>query len=106
MKTPDIRTLAQLLRRRLRKSDVVGRYGGEEFALLMPDTCAERALEVLDLYALWNLNPDTRLRFSASNILPRDYANSSAIDTGATVQSVDSSGATSTVWSLRLELKL
>ena len=33
-----IRTISQLLRSRLRKSDVVGRYGGEEFAVLMPDT--------------------------------------------------------------------
>ena len=61
---------------------------------------------IVDLYALWNLNPDARLRLSASNMLPRDYANSSAIDTGGTVQSVENSGPTWTVWSLRLELKL
>jgi diguanylate cyclase (GGDEF)-like protein len=43
-----IRTLAQLLRRRLRKSDIVGRYGGEEFALFMPDTGAAGAAVILE----------------------------------------------------------
>jgi iron complex outermembrane receptor protein len=61
---------------------------------------------VADLYALWNLNPDARLRFSAGNLLPRDYANSNAIVTDGTVQSVENSGPTWTAWSLRLELKL
>ena len=61
---------------------------------------------VADLYALWNFNPDARLRFSVGNILPLDYANSSAIVTGGTVQSVENSGPTWTAWSLRLELKL
>ncbi|MDH3210124.1 MAG: diguanylate cyclase [Burkholderiaceae bacterium] len=43
-----IRTLAQLLRRRLRKSDIVGRYGGEEFALFMPDTNVDGAAKILE----------------------------------------------------------
>jgi diguanylate cyclase (GGDEF)-like protein len=39
-----LRVLAQLLRGRLRRSDIIGRYGGDEFAVLMPDTDVEGAL--------------------------------------------------------------
>ncbi len=43
-----IKTLARLLQQRLRRSDVVGRYGGEEFAVILPDTTAAAAAQVLD----------------------------------------------------------
>jgi diguanylate cyclase (GGDEF)-like protein len=43
-----IKTLAQLLRKRLRKSDIIGRYGGEEFAVAMPDTPVELAATILN----------------------------------------------------------
>ncbi|MFZ6640561.1 diguanylate cyclase [Undibacterium sp. TC4M20W] len=43
-----LRTLARLLRQRLRRSDIVGRYGGEEFAVIFPDTNATTARRVLD----------------------------------------------------------
>lgn len=32
-----IKILARLLKQRLRKSDIIGRYGGEEFAVIFPD---------------------------------------------------------------------
>jgi diguanylate cyclase (GGDEF)-like protein len=32
----------------LRKTDFIGRYGGEEFAIVMPDTDIEAAYNVLD----------------------------------------------------------
>jgi diguanylate cyclase (GGDEF)-like protein len=38
-----LRHFSSLLRRILRKSDVGGRLGGEEFALLLPDTDIEQA---------------------------------------------------------------
>jgi diguanylate cyclase (GGDEF)-like protein len=41
-------TLARLLQQRLRKTDIVGRFGGEEFAVVLPDTDLEAAREVLD----------------------------------------------------------
>jgi diguanylate cyclase (GGDEF)-like protein len=42
-----IKGLANLLRHRLRKTDIVGRYGGEEFVVALPDCSMERAKSVL-----------------------------------------------------------
>lgn len=43
-----LKSLAHLLVRRLRTTDVVGRYGGEEFAVILPGTTASGALSLLD----------------------------------------------------------
>lgn len=43
-----IRSLAWLLKQRLRKTDVVGRYGGEEFMVILPDADGARAHQLLD----------------------------------------------------------
>ncbi|MDO9224555.1 MAG: diguanylate cyclase [Pseudomonadota bacterium] len=43
-----LKTLANLLRRRIRRSDVVARYGGEEFAVIFNDCDEEDALHMLD----------------------------------------------------------
>ncbi|MBV7563536.1 PleD family two-component system response regulator [Pseudomonas sp. sia0905] len=50
-----IKSLALFLKQRLRKSDCIGRYGGEEFAVVMPNTDAQTAAKVLD---------DVRARFA------------------------------------------
>jgi diguanylate cyclase (GGDEF)-like protein len=42
-----IKGLANLLRHRLRKTDVIGRYGGEEFIVVLPDCTLERGQTVL-----------------------------------------------------------
>ena len=39
-----IRQLAALIRQMLRKTDVAGRYGGEEFGIILPNTPAEKAI--------------------------------------------------------------
>ncbi|MDN3516215.1 diguanylate cyclase [Aquisalimonas lutea] len=43
-----LRSLARLLQQRLRRSDAIGRYGGEEFAIIMPDADAESAAGALE----------------------------------------------------------
>jgi len=43
-----IKNLSRLLPQRLRKSDAVGRYGGEEFAVILPDTPLADARLVMD----------------------------------------------------------
>lgn len=52
-----IAALATLLQQRLRKSDLIGRYGGDEFVLVMPECTAEQAQAVLN---------DVRLRFAGT----------------------------------------
>ncbi len=50
-----IKSLARLLRERLRGSDLAGRYGGEEFLVILPDCDRDSALRLID---------DIRDRFS------------------------------------------
>lgn len=43
-----IKSLSRLLKQRLRDTDVVGRYGGEEFAVIMSNTDAQAAQKVIN----------------------------------------------------------
>jgi diguanylate cyclase (GGDEF)-like protein len=43
-----ISALSLFLKQRLRKTDSVGRYGGEEFAVILPDTSGEDALHFMN----------------------------------------------------------
>ncbi|MCH8504170.1 MAG: diguanylate cyclase, partial [Ectothiorhodospiraceae bacterium] len=43
-----IKTLARMLQQRLRRTDSIGRYGGEEFAVGMPDASTAQAAAVLN----------------------------------------------------------
>ena len=51
-----IQSLSRLLKNRLRQYDVVGRYGGEEFAVVIPDC---------DVFAAWNLVDELRRSFES-----------------------------------------
>ncbi|WP_100637926.1 diguanylate cyclase [Marinobacter salexigens] len=58
-----IKALSNLLRHRLRNTDIIGRYGGEEFLVVLPECSLEKAVEVLE-----TLNKDfARLVFNARN---------------------------------------
>ena len=43
-----LKAFADTLRQGIRKHDTVGRYGGEEFALLMPETGRDTAMRVAE----------------------------------------------------------
>ncbi len=43
-----LKSLARFLRQRLRQSDIIGRYGGEEFAIIFPDTEKECIAPIMD----------------------------------------------------------
>jgi diguanylate cyclase (GGDEF)-like protein len=43
-----LRGMSRMLRQRLRRSDLIGRMGGEEFAVIMPDTSPQQAVEVIE----------------------------------------------------------
>lgn len=47
-----IRSMAWMLKQRLRSTDVVGRYGGEEFMVLLPATALPQAQRLLDAIRL------------------------------------------------------
>jgi diguanylate cyclase (GGDEF)-like protein len=64
-----IRGLAWLLKGRLRSSDMIGRYGGEEFLIALPDVSPEKASLVVD-----------RIRKDFSN-LPHAHAGGSLFAT-------------------------
>lgn len=43
-----LRMLARLLKQGMRRSDIVGRFGGEEFAVVLPDTSMDDAVKLLN----------------------------------------------------------
>ncbi|MGI9133478.1 MAG: TonB-dependent receptor plug domain-containing protein, partial [Rhodoferax sp.] len=61
---------------------------------------------VTDVFVLWFINPGAQLRVSASNLLPRDYQNTSSLTNGTQLQSNSSANNSTINWGLRLELKL
>ncbi|OGF67079.1 MAG: hypothetical protein A2Y62_09010 [Candidatus Fischerbacteria bacterium RBG_13_37_8] len=44
-----LKSLANLLKRRVRETDILGRYGGDEYAVIFPKTEGRMAAEIIDL---------------------------------------------------------
>ncbi len=42
-----LKSLARMLRQRLRRTDLIGRYGGEEFAIIFPNTFIDDAVSIM-----------------------------------------------------------
>jgi diguanylate cyclase (GGDEF)-like protein len=61
-----LKSLARLLKQRLRGSDTIGRYGGDEFVTLLLDCEAEQAFKIMD---------EIRLIFSEIKFYPNDESN-------------------------------
>lgn len=68
-----IKTLGHLLRQRLRRQDSVGRYGGEEFLVILPECTAADARRVLN---------DIRLRFAAVSFQHQGHSFSVTLSAG------------------------
>lgn len=61
---------------------------------------------IVDAYALWQIDPRTRLRISLSNLVPANSTSTSSIVVGPQLQTVHTSGRSDTVVALRMELRL
>ena len=61
---------------------------------------------VFDAYALWTVNPSTKLRLSLSNIGPQDSLGTTTVVEGGQRQVVVSTGRTDMSVALRLEMRL
>jgi diguanylate cyclase (GGDEF)-like protein len=58
-----LKGLSRLLQQRLRKADIIGRYGGDEFVALLIDCVAEQALKIMD---------EIRVHFSEIEFFPNE----------------------------------
>ncbi|MBF0471894.1 MAG: diguanylate cyclase [Gammaproteobacteria bacterium] len=71
-----ILALSRLLQQRMRGSDAVGRYGGEEFAMVLTDISGENALKLLE---------SLRLEFSSINFYANEMEFSCTFSCGYTL---------------------
>lgn len=85
-----LKSLARLLQQRLRKVDVIGRYGGEEFAVILTDTSGPDAVRILDgirkdlaKIRQYDENTEFTVTFSGGVASYPDFATPEAINNAA-----------------------
>ncbi|HKK48850.1 MAG TPA: diguanylate cyclase [Alkalispirochaeta sp.] len=66
-----IKQVAQLIRQALRADDILGRYGGEEFVIVLPHTTADSAARIME-----------RIRHSCENIDMCNFTGTVTVSTG------------------------
>lgn len=81
-----IKSLSRLLRERLRKTDIIGRYGGEEFGVIMPDTTLRQAAEVMESIRISfeqmtqsGFNDEFHVTFSCGIVVQRDQRDTALV---------------------------
>lgn len=87
---------------------------GGNFSWIPPYSVQDTAIQsqgydltrVIDTYALWTVDKTTKLRFSLSNVVPRNYITTNTIVGDGQSQRVVANGPTYRVIGLRLEMKL
>jgi iron complex outermembrane receptor protein len=79
---------------------------GYELQLSDIQSSSVGAKVVTDAFLVWFINPSAQLRFSANNLLPRDYLNTSSVLNGTQRQENESANQSKVRWGVRLELKL
>lgn len=89
-----IKGLARLLKQRLRKTDSIGRYGGEEFALILPQTNSEIIMPLLEdirvgFSKLLHQSSDPLVEFTATISCGIAEFNQNNDSVGKLVQSAD-----------------
>ncbi len=79
---------------------------GYDLQLSDIQSSAVGAKVVTDAFLVWFINANAQMRFSANNLLPRDYLNTSSVLNGAQRQDNESANQSKIRWGVRLELKL
>jgi len=84
-----IKSMAQILRKRLRKYDVIGRYGGEEFAVILDNCSRDDAFTLINSIRedfasqVFHSKKDFNVTFSAGIAMYPDYINAENLNQAA-----------------------
>ncbi len=87
-----LRDLAQRLAMEIRRADTLGRYSGEEFLVVLPDTGAEGAVQVAERL-VWSVRRHLLLDWSSGTRAPRPAGNGLTAAAGIAVLPEDGTHA-------------
>ncbi|MDH5631455.1 MAG: diguanylate cyclase [Gammaproteobacteria bacterium] len=85
-----LKLLSKIMKQRLRRTDILGRYGGEEFAVILPDTGLDTALAIMEdvrenfsRIPLHSNDETFCITFSCGLACYPDYTDASALNSAA-----------------------